>query len=1139
MRCTSCGAENPAGAKFCIECAAPFARRCPSCGSENPPRAKFCAECATPLTAEVPRPKSQVQSLEESKGQKGREARVRSPESRQDVAERRQLTVMFCDLVGSTPLAEQLDPEELREVVRAYQESCTAVIHRFDGYIARYVGDALLVYFGYPQAHEDDAQRAVRAGLDIVAALPALNQQVQRIIRVQQAPPLQVRIGIHTGLVVVGELGGQDYREAMALGETPNLAARLQGIAAPDTVVISAATQRLIAGLFTCQDLGLQELKGISTPVPAYCVLSESGMHSRFEAAVRKGLTPLVGREEELGLLRRRWEQAKAGEGQVVLLSGEAGIGKSRLVQALKEQVLSEGATRVEFRCSAYHQNSAFYPIVEHLQRLLQFVPHEAPHVRLTKLNQMLARYRFPQADTLPLLAALLSLPQPDSAPPLTLSPQKQKQKTQDALVAWLVEEAAHAAVYCVWEDLHWADPSTLELLTLLLDQVPTTRQLALLTFRPDFTPPWRPRSHMTHLTLTRLGRQHIETMVEKATGGKALPGEVLQQIVTKTDGVPLFVEELTKMVLESGLLREEDSRYVGAHGGAPIPPLAIPATLQDSLMARLDRLSAVREIAQLGATLGREFSYELLHAVSPLYEGSLQQGLRQLVEAELVYQRGVPPQATYIFKHALIQDAAYQSLLKSTRQRYHRQIAQALEERFAEIKETQPELLAHHYTEAGLIEQALPYWLKAGERASQRSAYVEAISHLARGLEVLKPLPDTPERVQHELALQAALGTTLMITKGYAAPEVERAYARALALCQQLGETPQLVPVLFRLWLVYLNQGELQTARALAEQLLSLAQRAPTLARLLAHQALGLTLFYLGEFMSALTHIEQSIVLYDPQLHRPDRSQFSTTDRKVSCLCFATDVLWMLGYPDQARQRINEALAVARELSHPFSLAFALNLAANLNQSLRKVQAVQARTEALLTLAREHGFPFFLALGAIRQGWVLAEQGQAEEGIAQIRQGLAAYRATGAEVLRPNWLALLAEAYGIVGQTEEGLNALTEALKLVQKTGGRNWEAELYRLKGELTLQKSPKSEVQSPKSEADECFLKAIEIARQQQAKSLELRAVMSLSRLWQQQGKKAEARQMLAEIYGWFTEGFDTKDLQEAKALLEELV
>ncbi len=443
---------------------------------------------------------------------------------------------MFCDLVGSTALSEKLDPEELREVVRAYQQVCAEVISRFDGHIAQYLGDGLLVYFGYPQAHEDDAQRAVRVGLEIVTAVGA-----------RRAVPLQVRVGIHTGLVVVGEMGGGARREQLALRDTPNIAARIQGLAEPDMVVISTATDRLIEGFFACRDLGPHTLKGISTPVEVYQVLGESGIQSRFEAAVSKGLTPLVGREEELGLLQRRWEQAKAGEGQAVLLSGEPGIGKSRLVQTLKEQVIAEGATRIEFRGSAYHQNSTFYPILEHLQRLLQFAPHDMPQAKLAKLQQVLAPYRFPQADTLPLLASLLSLPPPSGAPPLTLSPQKQKQKTQEALVAWIVEEAEKVAVYCAWEDLHWVDPSTLEVLTLFLDQVPTTRLLALLTFRPDFTPPWRPRSHLTQLTLNRLGRPQVEA-VEQVTGGKALPVEVLQQIVTKTDGVPLFVEELTKL---------------------------------------------------------------------------------------------------------------------------------------------------------------------------------------------------------------------------------------------------------------------------------------------------------------------------------------------------------------------------------------------------------------------------------------------------------------------------------------------------------------------------------------------------------------------------------------------------------------
>jgi predicted ATPase len=960
-----------------------------------------------------------------------------------------------------------------------------------------------------------------------------------------------VRIGIHTGLVVAGEMGVGDQPEPLAIvGETPNIAARLQETALPNSVVISPATYRLITGLFECQDLGPQTLKGISTPLSVYRVTRESAAQSRFEVAVQKGLTPLVGREYEVGLLAERWERAKQGAGQVVLLSGEPGIGKSRLVQEFKEQLAHAGVTRIEFRCSAYHQNSASYPIIEHLQRLLQFQREDTPQAKLTKLQQALAAYRFPQADTLPLLVTLLSLPHPEDIPPLTLSPQKQKQKTQEALVAWIMEEAEKASVYCAWEDLHWADPSTLEVLTLFLAQIPTTRVFTVLTFRPDFTPPWRLRSHITQLALSRLGRAQVEAMVEKVTSGKSLPLEVLQQIVTKTDGVPLFVEELTKMVLESGLLREEDGRYVGAHGGAPIPPLAIPSTLQDSLMARLDRLAPVKEIAQVGAVLGREFSYELIHAISPVDEAMLQQGLHQLIEAELIYQRGLPPQATYFFKHALIQDTAYQSLLKSRRQQLHQQVAQVLAEQFPETVETQPELPAHHYTAAGLITQAIPYWQQAGERASQRSAYVEAISHLTRGLEVLKTLPDTPERTQHELRLQAALGPTLTVLKGYAAPEVERAYAQARELCRQVGETAQLFPVLNGLWVFHLLRAKLQTARELAEQVFRLAQSIQDPALLLwPHGALGLVLYHLGELTAARAHLEQGITLYDPQKHRPHGSQVSAQDPKVTCLSYTSWTLWHLGYPDQARQRSAEALTLAQGLSHPFSLAFALHSAAWLDLCLRDVQAVQERTEALLGLAREQSFPFWLALGAFRQGWVLAEQGQGKEGIVQMSQGMAAGQAIGSALSRPWGLALLANAYGRAGQTEDGLSVVTEALTVVDKTGERCDETELYRLKGELTFQQfkvqgsrfkvtDPRSLTPDPQAEAEACFQKAIGIARRQQAKSLELRAVMSLSRLWQQQGKKEEARQMLAEIYGWFTEGFDTKDLQEAKALLEEL-
>jgi predicted ATPase len=848
-----------------------------------------------------------------------------------------------------------------------------------------------------------------------------------------------------------------------------------------------------------------------------------------------------VGREEELGLLQRRWTQAKGGAGQVVLLSGEPGIGKSRLVQELKEQVVAEGATRIEFRCSAYHQNSAFYPIIEHLQRLLQFHREESPQAKLEKLQQTLLHYRFPQADTVPLLAALLSLPHPEVAPPLTLSPQKQKQKTQEALIAWIVEEAQRQMVYCAWEDLHWADPSTLELLTLYLDQVPTTRLLALLTFRPEFTPPWRPRSYLTHFMLTRLGRLQVETMVKQVTGGKVLPSEVMQQIVSKTDGVPLFVEELTKMVMESGLLREVDGRYELT---GPLPQLAIPSTLQDSLMARLDRLATVREVAQIGATLGREFSYELLHAVSPLEEARLQQELRQLVETELVYQRGVPPQATYLFKHALIQDTAYQALLKSTRQQYHTKIAQVLEEQFADTKETQPELLARHYTEAGLVEQALPYWRKAGQRASQHSAHAEAISHLTKGLELLKTLPDTPERTQQELMLQIALGAPLQAIKGMGASEVEAVYTRARELCRQVGETPRLFPVLSGLCIFYFMRAELKTARELGEQYLSLAQKLQDPGALAAaHHVLGDTLYILGEVASALAHQEQVLALYNPQKHNPQVSG-GVVDLRVPCLYYAALALWNLGYPDQALKRSQAALTLAQELSHPYSLAFALHGVAVLYQLRREEQKAQEWAEALITLGIEQGFAELLAGGTFRRGWALAAQGQVKAGTAQMQQGLAAFRAVGTKTGRPVHLAGLAEAYGKVGQIEEGLTLLAEALAHVDKTGDRFYEAELYRLKGELTLQSRQEGQANTNQDksvvekEAEECFWKAIEIARRQEAKSLELRAAMSLSRLWQQQGKKDEARELLTEIYGWFTEGFDTKDLQEAKVLLADL-
>ncbi len=1043
-------------------------------------------------------------------------------------AERRQLTVLFCDLVDSTALASQLDPEELREVVRAYQETCAKVIARFEGHVAQYLGDGLLVYFGYPLAHEDDAQRAVRAGLGMIEALGQLNIRLGQERGVQ----LAVRLGIHTGLVVVGEVGGGTRQEQLALGETPNLAARLQGIAAPNTLVISAATLPLLGGFFACQSLGTHLLKGFAQPLEVYQVLSESTARSRLQAAGSTGLTPLVGREQEVALLLERWAQVKEGLGQVVLLSGEAGIGKSRLVQMLTEHVASEPqAWLTPCQCSPYYQNTALYPWIDLLERVvLRFEREESLPQKLGKLEGFLVQYGLPLAETMPLFAALLSLPLGADYAPLAVSPERQKQKTLQAFLTIMLRIAAQQSVLFVMEDLHWVDPTTLEFLSLLVDQGPTARILALWTFRPDFPTPWTGRSHLTQVTLPRLPRRQAAEMTGKVAHRKALPAEVVEQVVAKTDGVPLFVEELTKMVLESGLLQEREERYELT---GPLPPLAIPATLHDSLMARLDRLATVKGLAQLGATLGREFAYDLLQAVSPLDEATLQRGLQQLVEAEFLYQQGLPPQATYLFKHALIQDAAYQSLLRSTRQQYHQRIAQVLEMRFPQICETQPELLAQHYTEASLMTQAIPYWQQAGQRALQRSAHLEAIGHLTKGLEVLATLPDSPERLQHELDVQTTLGHALMVVKGYAAPEVQQVYRRAWELCRHVEETPQLFQVLWGLAYFYSLRSQCRTAREVGEQLFSLARRAqdPVLLQQ-AHNAMAVALLHLGELSAAQAHLQQGLALYDPQQHRALVLRLGM-DLGVFFLAYMVRPLWLLGYPDQALQQSQKALTMAQELAHPFSLTYALLFAAWGHQFRREAQATQVQAEASLAVAGEQGFAFFVAFATVLRGWALAEPGQSDAGIVQMCEGMAACRTTGAEADRPYFLALVAEAYGRGKRYDEGLAMLEEALALVDQSEERYWEAEIHRLKGELLLARSAENQV-----EAEACWHQALEVARRQGAKSLELRAAMSLSRLWQQQGKRDDARELLAPLYGWFTEGFDTADLQEAKALLEEL-
>ena len=777
-------------------------------------------------------------------------------------AERRQLTVMFCDLVDSTALSGQLDPEDLRDVVRAYHQVCSDVITRFDGHIAQLLGDGLLVYFGYPQAHEDDPHRAIRTGLGLLDAMGDLNARLRR----ENDIALALRIGIHTGLVVVGAMGGQGRQEQLALGETPNIAARIQRLAASNTLVISEKTSRLVQGYFDSEALGAQTLRGVTEPIVVYRVLSASGAQRRWDIAQPHGLTPLVGRESEVTLLLDRWEQAKAGQGHVVLLTGEAGIGKSRLVQVLKDHVATAPHIRWQCWSAEYAQNSALFPLVDLFQRLWRFEAYETPDAKVEQLTHALSQYRLPLEASVPLLAPWLSLPTPEHQyPPLNLSPQRQRQQTLETIVAILLELAERQPVLFIVEDLHWTDPSTLEFLNLVIDQTPTASLLVLLTCRPHFHPAWHHRSYLTEITVNRLSHPHVAQIVTRMTKGHTFPAAVLQQILDKTDGVPLFVEEITKALLESGQLKDVDGHYelVGS-----LSTFTIPATLQDSLMARLDRLVTAKTVAQYAAVIGRQFAYTLLQAVSQLDTAILQRELSRLVAAELLYQRGLPPQATYLFKHALIQEAAYQLLLKSTRQQYHERTAQVLVEQFAETVEAQPELLAHHYTEAGLTEQAIPYWQRAGQQASDRSAHLEAISHCTTGIELLKTLPETPAHTQQALTLHLALGAALQMAKGLAAPEVERAYTRARALCQQVGETPELVPVLYGLYRFYVQRSQLHTAQELGETLLRLAQRTddPTLA-VAAHSALGATWLYFGALPAARLHLEEAIARSTPDL--------------------------------------------------------------------------------------------------------------------------------------------------------------------------------------------------------------------------------------------------------------------------------
>ena len=1043
-------------------------------------------------------------------------------------AERRQLTVMFCDLVGSTALAAQLDPEDLREVIGAYHRRVAKVVGRYDGFIAKYMGDGVLIYFGYPQAHEDDAERAVRAGLKLVGTMDKVLSQTE--------VPLQARVGIATGLVVVGDLiGSGEAQERGIVGETPNLAARLQSVAEANTVVIAEGTRKLLGNLFELQDLGPHDFKGISGPVRAWSPLRAGSAEGRFEAMHPTGVTELVGREEELELLLQRWSTAKTGEGQVVLLSGEAGIGKSRLAAALLERVASQPHTRLRYFCSPQHTDSAFFPIIAQLERAARLTHDDTVPGKLDKLDALLAQSSTTAIDAA-LFAEMLSLPNDGRYPVLDLAPEQRRQKTLEMLLSQMEALARQNPVLMIFEDAHWTDPTSLELFGRVVDRIRTLRVSLLVTFRPEFEAPWIGQPHVTALTINRLAQQDVVTMIDRVVGNSLIQATIRQDIIERTDGIPLFVEEMTKAVLEA----ESEGEARRTVAAVPSPALAVPASLHASLMARLDRLGTAKEVAQVGAAIGREFSHALLAAVVRKPEPEAVSALDRLMVAGLLFRQGMPPHATYVFKHALVQDAAYGTLLREPRRALHARIAETLESQFTDIAENLPELLARHCTEAGLIEKAAGLWGKAGQRSLARSALVEAVEQLKRALAQMAASRATPALRREQIKLQVALVNALMHVEGYATMETKEAVEQARLLIERaeaLGEPPEdpllLFSILYGFWSASYVGFNGDVMRNLAGQFLALAEKQSATAPLMiGHRLTATALLFTGDVAQSRAYFDRALALYDPAEHRPLATRFGQ-DVGVTILCYRALALWLLGYPQAALADTERVLRDARKIGHAATLMFALSLTGLTLVHCGRYVMAKAQLDEFVALVEEKGSLFWKGFAMLIRGWLFSRTGRPSDAIQMLTSGVAASLSTGTTVFIPEWLSSCATAYADVDKFEDARRCSDEAMTMLETTKEKWVEAEIQRTAGQIAL-KSP--EPDTVKAEA--YLTRALVVARKQQAKSFELRAAMSMARLWRDQGKRDEARSLLASVYGWFTEGFDTTDLREAKALLEEL-
>ncbi len=1053
---------------------------CPSCGFESPTGFKFCGECGAKFDVRFSSAdKNSTSSIETLDG---------------NIAERRQLTVMFCDLVDSTQLSDDLDPEDLREVIHHYQKACGEIVHRYDGHIAQFLGDGLLVYFGFPHAHEDDARRAAVSALEMINAIKALN----RAFTLPQNHTLAVRIGINTGLVVTSELGSGTKKEHLALGKTPNVAARLQSLAGANQILISEANYQLIKDDFNFNPKGKLKIKGIVEGVTAYQVIESIDNKNNIIDASGKTSSKLVGREYELKKLLGLWDKAVQARGCIAVVNGDAGIGKSRLLKACRDELNSDEYQLVVARCHAYGETSTFSPIINVMQRVIGLTTSLSVEEKRNKLRSFLERDQFDVEEAFPLFATFLGLPLSARDKEIIISPQKRKVRMIELVTELLVRSSQQLPMLLIVEDLHWVDPSTLELLNNLIDVVPQHNILAVFTCRPNFDIPWRESDSLHVLHVDNLEQIDIESMLLSLTNGKALPVEIIEHIVDKTDGIPLFVEELTKMLLESDLLRFVGNKFVldDAISENLMLEQSIPVTLQDSLTARLDSMGAAKEVAQLGAALGREFSYKLLRSVISKGQEELDTALQELVDAEVLYRRGLPPNADFIFKHALIQDAAASSLLKSHKQKLHQRIASVLIDEYATITENRPEQIAHHFTAAANYETALDWWIKAGSHALEQSASVEAIEHAKKGLNLLQHVSDSERNRRRELYLQMTLGPVLTATKGYAAPEVENAYKRAYELCKTVGVGEDLFPVLWGFYAFSVVRSEFLEALDAATQMLDIANKLQDESmQIESHQALGLINYFMGQPQLAMRHIEKVLAL-DSQSRDRSFTFKSGQDASVCNLAFAALNSWLLGNGQQAEQYSKQAIQLAREIDHPFSLAYALNFAAWLSYMQNNPEKTKIYAQEEIDLSEEHAF-FWIHKGKLLLGWALAQADDAEEikrGHSLIKNGFHAYKEPGARLGQTLQIAIDTSICLREGNTEEGLVIVNNGLQAVDETGEVFWHAELLRLKAELLNKNDPQ--------QALDCYQQAIAIAEQQAAAGLVQRVTESLDAFTAQQ-------------------------------------